>query len=181
MRLRVISDSQATNRRQGGPCVRTLRPPAHSYWSSGSHVLHFLPTVSLIAVQYVLYLPAVSLAACSPFPPDCLCLSCCRTAVGVGQRALSLSAHTAGGPPPLAPGRMTSPRHILGVWRVLLWRRCYGERVVFNHLRESLNPFLHTGGPRCGRSFRCRLRRWRRWHGSRSVETTSYVNVRRRL
>jgi hypothetical protein len=25
--------------------------------------------------------------------------SCCRTAVGVGQRALSLSAHMAGGPP----------------------------------------------------------------------------------
>jgi hypothetical protein len=43
-------------------------------------------------------------------------VSCCRTAVGVGQRALSLSAHTAGGPPPLlAPGRVTSPRHILGV------------------------------------------------------------------
>ncbi len=43
--------------------------------------------------------------------------SCCRTAVGVGQRALSLSAHTAGGPPPplLAPGRVASPRHILGV------------------------------------------------------------------
>ncbi len=30
-------------------------------------------------------------------------LSCCRTAVGVGQRALSLSAHTAGGPPPSWP------------------------------------------------------------------------------
>ncbi len=26
--------------------------------------------------------------------------SCCRTAMGVGQRALSLSAHMAGGPPP---------------------------------------------------------------------------------
>jgi hypothetical protein len=69
-------------------------------------------------------------------------LSCCRTAVGVGQRALSLSAHTAGGPPPLlAPGRVTSPRHTLGVWLVLLWRRCCGERVVFNHPRKSLNPF----------------------------------------
>ncbi len=30
-------------------------------------------------------------------------ISCCRTAVGVGQRALSLSAHTAGGPPPSWP------------------------------------------------------------------------------
>jgi hypothetical protein len=40
--------------------------------------------------------------------------SCCRTAMGVGQRALS--AHIAGGPPPLlAPGRVTSPRHLIGV------------------------------------------------------------------
>ncbi len=30
-------------------------------------------------------------------------VSCCRTAVGVGQRALSLSAHTVGGPPPSWP------------------------------------------------------------------------------
>jgi hypothetical protein len=37
--------------------------------------------------------------------------SCCRTAVGVGQRALSLSAHTAGGPPPSGPGEggVTTP------------------------------------------------------------------------
>ncbi len=42
-------------------------------------------------------------------------ISCCRTAVGVGQRALSLSAHTAGDPPLLAPGRVTSSCHILGV------------------------------------------------------------------
>ncbi len=27
-------------------------------------------------------------------------ISCCRTAMGVGQRALSLSAHMGGGPPP---------------------------------------------------------------------------------
>ncbi len=99
--------------------------------------------------------------------------------MGVGQRALSLSAHTVGGPPPLlAPGRVTSPRHILGVWLVLLWRRCYGERVVFNHLRESLNPFLHTEGPRRGRSFRRRLCRWRRWHGHgawRRRRTSTFV------
>ncbi len=45
-------------------------------------------------------------------------LSCCRTTVGVGQRALSLSAHMAGGPPPpfLAPGRVTSPRQPIGVY-----------------------------------------------------------------
>jgi hypothetical protein len=108
----------------------------------------------------------------------CHLFSCCRTAVGVGQRALSLSAHTAGGPHPLlAPGRVASPRHILGVKLVLLWRRCYRERLVFNHPRESLNPFLHTGGPRRGRSFHRRLRRWHWWHGSWSVEMASYVYV----
>ncbi len=41
--------------------------------------------------------------------------SCCRTAVGVGQRALSLSAHMAGGPPPPIPGPgegdATTPAH----------------------------------------------------------------------
>jgi hypothetical protein len=47
----------------------------------------------------------------------------------------------------------------------------------FNHPRESLNPSLHTGGSRRGRSFRRRLRRWCRWHGSRSVEMTLYVYV----
>ncbi len=43
--------------------------------------------------------------------------SCCRTAVGVGQRALSLSPLIWRGDPPLllAPGRVASPRHTLGV------------------------------------------------------------------
>jgi hypothetical protein len=96
-------------------------------------------------------------------------------------RELSLSAHMAGGPPPLlAPGRVTSPRQLIGVWPVLLGRRCCVERVVFNHLRESLNPFIHTG-PRRGRSFRRRLRQWCRWHGTWNVEAASHVYVRRRL
>ncbi len=51
------------------------------------------------------------------------------------------------------------------------------EQVVFNHLSESLNPFIHTGGPRCGRSFRHHRRQWRQWHGSWSMEMTSYVYV----
>ncbi len=41
-------------------------------------------------------------------------ISCCRTAVGVGQRALSLSAHTVGGPPP-PPGPGEGGVTILGV------------------------------------------------------------------
>ncbi len=45
----------------------------------------------------------------------------------------------------------------------------------FNHPRESLNPSLHKGGPRRGRSFCRRLCWWCWWHGSRSVEMTSYV------
>ncbi len=64
--------------------------------------------------------------------------------MGVGQRALSLSAHTAGGPPPpfLAPGRVTPPCHILGVRLVLLWGRCYGKRVVLTiRERASTPPF----------------------------------------
>jgi hypothetical protein len=98
--------------------------------------------------------------------------------VGVGQRALSLCPHGGGTPSPLlAPGRVTSSRHLIGVWSVLLWHCCYMERVVFNHLSESLNPFIHTGGPHRGRSFHCRLRQWRRWHGSWSVEMTSYIYV----
>ncbi len=103
-------------------------------------------------------------------------VSCCRTAVGVGQRALSLSAHTAGGPPPPpgpGEGDVTTPYSwsIAGTTVMSLLRGAGG----FNHPRESLNPSLHTGGLRRGRSFRRRLRRWRRWHGSRSVETTLYV------
>jgi hypothetical protein len=102
-------------------------------------------------------------------------LSCCRTAVGVGQRALSLSAHTAGGPPPHSwpgEGGVSSPysRSIAYTTVTSLLRGTGG----FYHLRESLNPSLHTGGPRRGPSFRRRLRRW---HGSRSVEMTSYLYV----
>jgi hypothetical protein len=48
-----------------------------------------------------------------PYSLERVTLSCCRTAVGVGQRALSLRSHGGGTPPLLAPGRVTSPRHIL--------------------------------------------------------------------
>jgi hypothetical protein len=105
-------------------------------------------------------------------------ISCCRTAVGVGQRALSLSAHMAGGPPPPpgpGEGDATSPfsRSIAGTTATSLLRGTGG----FNHLSVSLNPSLHTGDPRRGRSFRCRLRRWCWWHGSRSVEMATYLYV----
>jgi hypothetical protein len=88
-----------------------------------------------------------------------------------GRPESSLSPLTWGGAPSplLAPGRVTSSRQLFGVYPVLLGRRCYVERVVFNHLSESLNPFI--------RSFRRRLRRWCWWHGFWSVETTSYVYV----
>jgi hypothetical protein len=107
-----------------------------------------------------------------------LLLSCCRTAVGVGQRALSLSAHTAGRPPPTpgpGEGGVSSPysRIIANTTVTSLLRGAGG----FNHLRESLNPSLHTGGPRRGHSFRHRLHRWRWWYGSWSVEMTSYLYV----
>jgi hypothetical protein len=104
--------------------------------------------------------------------------SCCRTAVGVGQRALFLSAHTAGGPPPPpgpGEGGVTTPYSwsIAGTTVASLLRGTGG----FNHPRKSLNPSFHTGGPRRWRSFRRRLGRWRRWRGSQSVEMTSYVYV----
>jgi hypothetical protein len=97
---------------------------------------------------------------------------CCRTAVGVGQRALFLSAHTAGDPPPSWEGGVTTPFSwsIADITVASVLRGTAG----FNHPRESLNPFLHTGGPRRRHSFRRRLR-W--WHGSRSVEMASYVYV----
>jgi hypothetical protein len=105
------------------------------------------------------------------------CISCCRTAVGVGQRALSLSAHTAGGPPPPGPGEGGATSlyswSIAGTTVTSLLQGAGG----FNHPRESLNPSLHTGGPRRGRSFCCRRRRWRQWHGSWSMEMMSYVYV----
>ncbi len=105
-------------------------------------------------------------------------IGCCQTAVGVGQRALSLSAHTAGGPPPTpgtGEGGVSLPysRSIANTTVTSLLRGAGG----FNHLRESLNPSLHTGGPCRGRSFRCRLRRWRWWYGSWSVEMTLYLYV----
>jgi hypothetical protein len=98
--------------------------------------------------------------------------------MGVIQRALSLSAHTAGGPPPPpgpGEGDVTTPYswRIAGTTVGSLLRGTGG----FNHPRESLNPSLHTGGPLRGRSFLRRLRRWCRWHGYRSVEMTSYVYV----
>jgi hypothetical protein len=64
--------------------------------------------------------------------------------VGVGQRALSLSANMAGGPPPPGPreGDVTSldSRSIAGSTATSLLRGTGG----FNHPRESLNPSLHT-------------------------------------
>ncbi len=94
-------------------------------------------------------------------------------------RELSLSPLTRGGdpPPPPGPGEgdATSPYSwsIAGTTATTLLRGMGG----FNHLSVSLNPSLHTGGPRCGRSFRRRLRRWCWWHGSRSVEMATYLYV----
>jgi hypothetical protein len=94
-----------------------------------------------------------------------------------GRPESSLSPLTRrGGPPPPGPreGGFTS----LFFWSIAgstvasLLRGAGG----FNHPKESLNPSLHTGGPRRGRSFR-RLRRWRQCHGSQSMEMTSYVYV----
>jgi hypothetical protein len=108
-------------------------------------------------------------------------VSCCRTAVGVGQRALSLFAHTAGDPPPPPPGPgeggVTTPYSwsIAGTTATSLLRGTGG----INHPRESLNPSLHTGGPCRGRSFRRRLHRWCvAWIMERGDDV---VCVRRRL
>ncbi len=59
------------------------------------------------------------------------------------REALSLCSHGGGTPPPLlALGRVTSPRHILGVQLVPLWHRCYVERVVLTiRERASTPPF----------------------------------------
>ncbi len=96
---------------------------------------------------------------------------------GRPESSLSLRSHGGGTPPPPGPGEggVTTPYswRIAGTTVGSLLRGTGG----FNHLRESLNPSLHTGGPRRGRSFRRRLRRWCRWHGSWSVEMTSYVYV----
>ncbi len=94
---------------------------------------------------------------------------------GQPESSLSLRSHGGVTPPPpgLGEGGVTTPYSwsIAGTTVTLLLRGTGG----FNHPRESLNPSLHTGGPRRGRSFRRRLRRWRQCHGSRSVEMTSYV------
>jgi hypothetical protein len=61
---------------------------------------------------------------------------------GRPESSLSLRSHGGGTPPLLAPGRVTSPRYILGVKLVLLWGRCYGERVVLTiRERASTPPF----------------------------------------
>ncbi len=43
-----------------------------------------------------------------------------------------------------------SSRQLFGVYPVLLGRRCYVERVVFNHLSESLNPSFTLEVPVAG-------------------------------
>jgi hypothetical protein len=54
---------------------------------------------------------------------------------GRPEISLSLRSHGGGTPPPLlAPGRVASPRHTLGVELVLLGSRCCGDRVVFNRI-----------------------------------------------
>jgi hypothetical protein len=95
---------------------------------------------------------------------------------GRPESSLSLRSHGGGTPPPPGPGEgdVTTPYSwsIAGTTVTSLPRGTGG----FYHPRESLNPSLHTGGPRRGRFFRGRLRQWCRWHGSRSVEElTSYV------
>jgi hypothetical protein len=52
-----------------------------------SYTLSYYPAISIITTDSIYYLVR----------------SCCRTAVGVGQRALSLSVHMAGDPPPSWP------------------------------------------------------------------------------
>jgi hypothetical protein len=74
---------------------------------------------------------------------------------------LSLSAYMAGGPLPTpgpGEGEVTTlfSRSRAGTTVASLLRGADG----FNHLRESLNLFIHTGGPRRRRSFRRRLRQW---------------------
>jgi hypothetical protein len=96
---------------------------------------------------------------------------------GRPESFLSLRSHGGGTPPPPGPGEggATSPysRSKASTTVTSLLRGTGG----FNHPRESLNPSLHTGGPRRGRSFRRRLRQWCWWHGYWSVEMTSYVYV----
>ncbi len=92
--------------------------------------------------------------------------SCCRTAVGVGQRALSLRPHGEGDPlptPGFGEGDVTTPafRGTAGTSVASLLRGTGGFST--NHLSESLNPFIHTGGPRRG----CSLSLWRVVRGSK--------------
>jgi hypothetical protein len=99
--------------------------------------------------------------------------------MGVGQRALSPSTWRGNPLPTPGPGEgdIITPafRGMAGTTVESLLRGMGGFSP--NHLSESLNPFIHTGGPRRGRSFRRCLRQWRRWHGSWVVEMTSYVYV----
>ncbi len=46
---------------------------------------------------------------------------------GRPENSLSLRSHGGGTPPLLAPGRVTPPRHILGVKLVLLWVAATGN------------------------------------------------------
>jgi hypothetical protein len=96
---------------------------------------------------------------------------------GRPESSLSLRSHGGGTPPTpgLGEGGVSSPysRSIAYTTVTSLLRGTGG----LNHPRESLNPSLHTGGPHRGRSFRRRLRQWRRWHGSWSVEMMSYLYV----
>jgi hypothetical protein len=63
---------------------------------------------------------------------------------GRPESSLSLRSHGGGTPPLLAPGRVTPPRHILGVRLVLLWGRCHGKRVVFTIRERASTPsFTH--------------------------------------
>jgi hypothetical protein len=105
-------------------------------------------------------------------------VSCCQTAAGGRpESSLSLRSHGGGTPPPPGPGEgdVTSQYSwsIAGTTAMSL----LGGTGGFNHLRESLNPSLHTGGPRRGRSFRRRLRRWCWWHGYRDMEMAPYLYV----
>ncbi len=63
-----------------------------------------------------------------------------------GRPESSLSPSTWGGGTPsplLAPGRVTSSRQLFGVCPVLLWRRCYVERVVLTIWEWEPQP-LHS-------------------------------------
>jgi hypothetical protein len=89
-------------------------------------------------------------------------------------RELSLSVHMAGGPPPHSWPWGGWRHHVTAGTTVASLLHGMGGFSP-NHLSESLNPFIHTGGPHRRRSFHRRLRQWHRWHGSWNVETTLYM------